>query len=41
MYAYNKLERSLWQAFSASAEGLWARPGAHPRVEHLKDSSFG
>ncbi len=36
-----KLECLSLASLSSLVYSLWARPGVHPRVEHLKDSSIG
>ncbi len=41
MILLNKLERLSLASLSSLVYGLWARPRAYPRVEHLKDSSIG
>jgi hypothetical protein len=35
---HNKLERLSQASLSRLAYYLWARPGAYPRVDHLKGS---
>jgi hypothetical protein len=38
---HNKLECLSLARLSSLVYSLWARPGAYPRVEHLKGSSIG
>jgi hypothetical protein len=37
MKGANKLECLYLAGFPSQVQHLWARPGAYPRVEHLKD----
>jgi hypothetical protein len=42
IYGYrNKLECLSLASLSSLVYFMWARPGAYPRVEHLKDASLG
>jgi hypothetical protein len=40
MHFHNKLECLLLASLSGLVYCLWARPGAYPRVEHLKGVSL-
>jgi hypothetical protein len=38
---HNKLECFLLVSLSSLVYSFWAKPGAYPRVEYLKDVSLG